>query len=171
MLRQVALPVALVAMSCLFTGCTGRASSSATGFEELDLKPVGAPDDEPVEDTLQRRFSRENALQRMEQIESALASFQRLTETVKAAAPDTKLDKIGNLDWETQNLGFGNWSGAVKGTLLKQQYMIAQLQYELSRERWRRNKTSKAEMTQTRQEYEQAKQAFQEFWNSFSIAD
>ena len=47
---------------------------------ELDLKPVGPDEGEPVEYTYNQRFSLKNALRRLETISSALISFEKLTE-------------------------------------------------------------------------------------------
>ncbi|MBP7051035.1 MAG: hypothetical protein KBE65_08480 [Phycisphaerae bacterium] len=171
MVRHVVLTSALLAASCLAVGCTARVNSHAFGSEDLDLKPVGGSGDEPVEYTLHQRFSCDNALKRLGQIESALSSFEQLTEVTRATRVSDTLGEIENLDWETQTLGFPNWSGAIEGTLLKQQYIVAKLQYDLSRERLKQNETSSAEAAKARQEYQQAKQAFLTFWNSFTIID
>ena len=172
MVRHVALTsVFSVAVSCLAVGCAAHVSSPIVGFEDLDLKSVGESVDEPAEYTLHRRFSVDNALECLGQIESALSSFEQLTEVTRATRASDALGEIENLDWETQALGVPNWSGAIKGTLLKQQYIIAKLQYDLSRERLKQNEIGSAEAARAGQEYEQAKRAFVTFWKSFVIID
>lgn len=171
MVRHVVLTSALLAASCLAVGCTAHVNSHAVKFEDLDLKQAGGSGDEPVEYTLHQRFSCDNALKRLGQIESALSSFEQLTEETRATRVSDALGEIENLDWETQTLGFTNWSRAIKGTLLKQQYIIAKLQYDLSRERLKQNEINSAEAAKARREYQRAKQAFLTFWKSFTIID
>jgi hypothetical protein len=93
-------------------------------------------------------------------IESSLSSFCALTEYIdaktdfrgelirlrqqKRTSKDIKysihmtledLQKIGNLGWAFQNIGFHNRIIIVKGTLLRQQAEIKRLEYELHKAR------------------------------------
>lgn len=171
MSRQVVFVSVLVAVSCLAADSDSRENSSAGLFKGLDLKPVQSPAEEPVAYTLHRRFSQAEALQRLDQVQAALLSFERLTTLAKPVVPAEKLTELGNLDWETQNLGFANWVGAVRGTVHKQHYVIARLQYDLALERLKHKETNAEHTEKARQEYEQAKKTFLDFWNSFCIAD
>jgi hypothetical protein len=171
MLRHVVLVSILLAVACLAADSDSREDSGAVSFDDLNLQPVTSPAEEPVECTLNRRFSPNNALERLDSMSSALSDFRELTTLAKPILPDEKLAEVGNLDWDTQNLGFTNWLGAVRGTLHKQRYMIAKLQYDLALERLADKKINAEQAEKARQEYEQAKKAFREFWNSFCIAD
>lgn len=138
---------------------------------ELDLKPVGPDDLEPVEYTYNQRFSLKNALRCLEMTNSALISFEKLTEESKTFISKQNLKEIGNTDWETQNLGLPNCIGAIEGTLRKQEYLIKKLSYELAQEKARSGEINKKQLRNARKEKQQAEKSFQTFWNSFGISD
>ncbi|MFP5271809.1 hypothetical protein [Coleofasciculus sp.] len=127
--------------------------------------------DEPVDDTLNERFSLSNSLERIQQIKNALSSFQQLTETSQPILGDRKIAEIGHTDWETQHLGFPNWVDSVEGTLKKQAYQIAKLEFELAQEQYQYGEISQAVLSHKEANYRRAEQDFQEFWNSLNIAD
>ncbi|MBW4487517.1 MAG: hypothetical protein KME12_06985 [Trichocoleus desertorum ATA4-8-CV12] len=152
-----------------------RSGSSLTaGTEpagtELPSDRTAHPD-EPVKDTLDQRFSVENSLARMQQIESALTSFRQLTAKSQKNLGQTEVTEVSNTDWETQNLGFHNWVSAVEGTLLKQNHQIAQLELELAQQQYAAGKITKAELAQKLAHEKKAAQEFEQFWESFSVAD
>ncbi|MDD4356637.1 MAG: hypothetical protein PHN98_05235 [Smithellaceae bacterium] len=142
---------------------------SFSAYAELNLKPVNP--DEPAEYTYNQRFSSEHALERLAAIDSALDSFRKLTEASKNKMAKDKLEKIGNTGWETQNLGLPNSALAIKGTILKQEYMIKKLTYDLAQRRLKLGEISKKELSEAQREYKKAEQKFQTFWDSFGIAD
>lgn len=127
--------------------------------------------DEPIQESLDQRFSVENSRIRMRQIDTALTSFRQLTEISQKNLGQAEVAKVGNTDWETQNLGFHNWVGAVEGTILKQNARIAQLELELAQQQHADKKITKAELMQKAVKAQKAAQEFEQFWQSFSIAD
>ncbi|MBD2101529.1 hypothetical protein [Leptolyngbya sp. FACHB-261] len=127
--------------------------------------------DEPSNTTLNERFSLANSLERLQQIESALKSFQALTQKVEGKLPKRELAQVGNTDSETQNLGFHNWSGAVEGTLRKQNYQLKQLEFQLAQKQFAYGEIQRAELDQKERSFKQAEQDFQTFLSSFQIAD
>jgi len=137
--------------------------------EYLSLSPVSP--DEPAEDTLNERFSVENSLERIAQIRDALSSFSNLTEKSKATLGESATAQVGNTDWETQNLGFPNWVGSVEGTIRKQDYQNKQLELELARKQYEDGEITKAVLDEKAASYQRAEQEFQDFWNSFNVAD
>lgn len=144
-------------------------SSSSTPAADLRFKRVHP--DEPVNHTLEERFSLENSLRATEQIKGALNSFRQLTEQSKVALGKEALSEAENTDPETQTLGFSNWVGAVEGTLKKQDYQVKKLEFELAQEQYKDGKINKALLNQKAAQYQQAKREFQAVWNSFRIAD
>ncbi|GGB18774.1 hypothetical protein [Agarivorans gilvus] len=72
------------------------------------------------------RFSLEESRVTLEYVTEALNSFRELTEK----SPKTLTDEIDNTSWDIQNLGFNNWMDTINGTLLLQQYQIAELRYQ-----------------------------------------
>ena len=158
---------------------SGVAASVATGSGPADQVVLAsdrtvtrtAHPDEAMPETLDQRFSVENSRVRMQQIDAALTSFRQLTETSQKNLGQAEVAKVGNTDWETQNLGFHNWVGAVEGTILKQNARIAQLELELAQQQHADKKIPKAELTQRAMKAQKAAQVFDQFWKSFSIAD
>lgn len=136
---------------------------------QLKLKDV--PPGEPADHTLNKRFSLENSLRRIKQISGALESFRVLTEKTRGKLSKEEISKIENTDWETQNLGFGNWIGAVEGTLRKQDYQIKKLKFELAKEKYEAGKVKKEELQEKEMCYKKAESEFQKFWDSSQIAD
>ena len=136
---------------------------------ELNLKPVHP--DEPVDYTYNKRFSVQSAIGSLKKINSALDSFRKLTEASKGTISKTKMRKIGNTGWETQNLGFMNWPGSIEGTIYKQEYLIKKLNYELTLEKAKSGKLNSSDLTNVEKELQQAEKKFQDYWNSFGIGD
>lgn len=126
---------------------------------------------EPTAITLNQRFSLENSLTRVKQIQGALTSFRTLTEKSKAALGQQAIASVGNTDPETQTLGFTNWVGAVEGTVRQQNYQIKKLEFELDKKQFEDKQVSQAVLNQKRTAYQQAQREFQNFLNSFRIAD
>jgi hypothetical protein len=142
---------------------------SFSAYGDLNLKPIHP--DEPADYTYKERFSTRSSLESLDAIQSALDSFRKLTEASAGKIPKKTLTKIGNTGWEMQNLGFVNHVGTVKGTILKQEYLIKKLTYELAQGKARSGEISQADLSAIRKEYEKAEKQFQDFWNSFDIAD
>ena len=142
---------------------------SFSAYAELNLKPVNP--DEPAEYTYNQRLSAEHALKNLVAIDSALDSFRKLTEASKNKMAKDTLEKIGNTGWETQTLGLPNSARAIKGTILKQEYMIKKLTYDLAQRRLKLGEISEKELSEVQREYKKAEQKFQTFWDSFRIAD
>ena len=134
-----------------------------------DLKPVH-PDESP-DYTYNERFSSKSSLESLSIIKSALDSFKRLTEASSGKIPKKTMAKIGNTDWEMQNLGFTNHVGTVKGTILKQEYLIKKLTYELAQKKAKSGEISQAELSTIKTDYEKAEKQFRYFWKSFHIED
>ncbi len=138
-------------------------------FAEIKINKIHP--DEPVQTTLDKRFSLQNSLICLKNIEGALSSFKKLTEKSRLKLGKTETAKVGNTDWEIQNLGFSNWQGAIEGCIRKQDYEIKQLQYELAEEKYRDGLISKEELKKSNQALKKAEQEFTKFWNSTKIAD
>lgn len=136
---------------------------------ELDLKPVHP--DESAEETFNQRLSIENALRSLGGIESALKSFAELTQAARGKFSKEKLKAIGNTDADVQTLGFMNWPGTIKGTILKQEYMLKKLNYELAQKKLKLGEINKEELSAAHKEYKKAEENFQAFWDSFGIGD
>ncbi|MBD2179885.1 hypothetical protein H6S82_06040 [Planktothrix sp. FACHB-1355] len=127
--------------------------------------------DEPINVTLNERFSLANSLMRIKQIQGALTSFRTLTARSKPKLGQTAIATIGNTDPETQTLGFTNWVGAVEGTVRQQNYQIKKLEFELAKKQFEDKQISQTAFNQKRAAYQQAEREFQNFLNSFRIVD
>lgn len=163
-----------VAIAGILQGAPVTARLAQHSFDSskvADLRLQQVHPDEPINYTLLQRFSFNNSLGTIKQIDGALNSFRTLTEKSKPALGSKAVSKIGNTDWETQNLGFTNWVNSVEGTLRKQDYQIKKLEYELAEKQYKDKSISQSVLNQKLAAYRQAKKDFQAFVNSFSIAD
>ena len=142
---------------------------SFPAYSELHLKSVHP--DESTDYTFNERFSSKRSLESLATIKSALGSFRKLTEATAHKLSKETLAKIGNTSWEMQNLGFVNHVEAIKGTILKQEYLIKKLTYELAQIKSKSGEMSQRDLSKIKREYENAEKQFQEFWNTFGIAD
>jgi hypothetical protein len=144
-------------------------SISVSAHGELNLKAVHP--DEDIDYTYNQRFSAKQSLDSLGFIHSALDSFRQLTETAANKISKDQLEEIGNTGWEMQNLGFPNHVQGVKGTLLKQEYLIHKLKYELAQIKLKTGDINQKEFLEIEVEYNKSEKQFQEFWNSFHISD
>ncbi|MDX2096346.1 MAG: hypothetical protein SFW36_01100 [Leptolyngbyaceae cyanobacterium bins.59] len=133
--------------------------------QSLILRPVHP--DESVSETLKQRFVVGNALERVEQVRSALGSFQKLTQKSTA----TVRAGVANTDWETQNLGFHNWVSSIEGTLHYQDYQIKKLELELAKKQYEDREIDRLTLEQKMQAFQKVEREFQTYWNSYKIAD
>jgi len=84
----------------------------------------------------------------LKMVENALRDFRNLTEMIitddvmeklksdgsaEVKIKATDLEKISNINWSIQNIGFHNWILVVKGTLLKSDYLNKKREYELAK--------------------------------------
>ena len=109
------------------------------------LEPVHP--DEPAEHTFNERFSLENALRRVDQIRESS------TATGEAA------------------MAMNNWTGAIEGTLMKQEYLAKKADFELAKYRLRDGEITQAEFDEREATFRKAEADFKEFWGSFGISD
>lgn len=142
---------------------------SVVAQAESGLKPVHP--DEPASYTYDERLSSARSLESLAVIKSALDSFRKLTEAAKGKIPREQMAKIGNTGWEMQNLGFVNHMESVKGTLLKQDFLVKKLTYELAQRKSKSGEIDQKKLVEIKGEYEKAAEKFQKFWNAFGIAD
>lgn len=127
--------------------------------------------DEPLNVILDQRFSLNHSLTRIGQISEALNSFHQLTLKHQRLAPSPVVANTGNAEPEVQTLGFQNWVGTVEGTLVQQHYQIAKLEYELAQKQYQDREISQVQLAKKAMTYQQANQEYQDFLNSFRIAD
>ena len=144
------------------------ATTTGSLLAELQLSPQM---DEPLVYTFEKRFSAENAFERLRQIEAALESFRKLTEICEDRAMKAALKEAGNTEWDAQNLGFHNWALSVEGTLHKQALQIAHLEYELAQKRLADGEIDEKQLEMARKRWTDEKNRFKVFWDAFQIAD
>lgn len=188
--RDIALFIVLV-FAFLVVGCSGNnTDNNVRGAEPGDAK-IGENSLLPGDSTgsslelredfdlgnlsgaesLKEIFSAGEAVYRMGQIMDALGSFRLLTEKAEGKIPPDEMGSVGNTGWEIQYLGFHNWTNTVLGTLLLQDYQIKKLECELAGERLGAGKIEQKEWEEKEDEYLTAKNKFQQFLDSYSIAD
>jgi len=152
----------------IFIGCL-LIAITIPAYGEVVMKPVHP--DEPADSTFNERFSTKNSLENLDAVKSALDSFRKLTAASQGKIPKKRLTEIGNTGWEIQNLGFVNYVGGIKGTLLKQDYLIRKLEYELAQRKAKAGEITGKELLEAKGECEKAEKHFQNFWDTFGIAE
>jgi len=146
----------------------GAVTSRADGTD-LQLEPIHPQ--ESVAETLNKRFSLENALANIESIEGWLDSFRRLTLAAKGKIAAAAWKEIGNTEWDIQMLGFANQPRAIEGALRYQNWLLRKTRHELAVLELQAGKISPQKAEMARREMEQAEREFQKFWEAMSIAD
>lgn len=140
-------------------------------WAHADLNLTALHPDEDAEYTYHQRFSTQQSLTSLSQISSALDSFRQLTEISADKISKAQLEKISHTGWEMQNLGFHNHGQTIQGTLLKQDYLIKKLMYELGQMKSKSGTPDPKELSVLLTEYQAAEKQFQAFWDSFLISD
>ncbi len=146
----------------------GTAPSRRDGTD-LRLKPLHHA--ETVEQTLNLRFSLENAFAVVNTIQEWLESFHRLTEAAKGKIPSSTWKTIGNTEWDIQTLGFANIPRSLEGALRYQNWQLKKALHQLAMMEEQAGKAPAQKAEQAQRELELAEREFQAFWDSMSIAD
>lgn len=136
---------------------------SSVGYLNLTRRHPDA-DDGAIE--FSRQYGPAAALERLEQMRGFLESFRDLTQRARGRLTAADLRAAGNTSREMQGIGFHNIPLVVEGTLLKQDYQLKQLEYELAQLRRARGEVSDREVERARGAYAAATKRFQVFWES-----
>lgn len=136
---------------------------SALGYLNLHKRH---PDAAEGAEEFNTGYSSDQALRRLTQMQSFLASFSQLTEQARGKLTAAELDAVGNTSAEMQTIGFHNIPLTVEGTVLKQDYRLRQVQYELAQLKRQRGGISVQELNRARGAYEEATKRFQVFWDT-----
>lgn len=149
--RSFWLAGCIVVLALALSGCTTQSPQSVkqpVAMEpsiEQELQPVHP--DEDANYTFNTRFSLSNALERIEMLR-------------QISMPPGE-----------QSMAYSNSIGAVEGSLMKQDYQIKKLEYELAKVLHRDGQITDQELAERQAAYNQAVEAFKAFWESFGIAD
>jgi hypothetical protein len=111
-------------------------------------------------------YSPTTALQRLDQLRGFLNSFKQLTARARGPLTAADLRAAGNTSAEIQSIGFHNIPLVVEGTLLKQDYQLKQVAYELARLRHFRGEVAEQDVERARVAYAEATKQFQVFWDT-----
>lgn len=174
-MKRAALVVCLI-VSVGWSGISGarRPSQSRTqiavptdptsvGYLNLTKRhPDGA--DGPTE--FATEYSPTTALQRVDQLRGFLDSFKQLTARARGTLTAADLRAAGNTSATIQTIGFHNIPLVVEGTLLKQDYQLKQVAYELARLRHLRGEVAEQDVERARVAYAEATNKFQMFWDT-----
>lgn len=145
------LTTCLVVLALAVSGCTTeapQAQKEPVAMEpsiEEELQPVHP--DEDVSYTFNTRFSLANAMERVGMLR-------------EVSMPPGE-----------QSMAYSNSIGAIEGTLMKQEYQIKKLEFELAKVLYRDGEISEQQLAEKEAAYNQAVEAFKAFWESFGIAD
>ncbi|MEN6625352.1 MAG: hypothetical protein ABFD69_03885 [Candidatus Sumerlaeia bacterium] len=143
--------------------------SSSFAFDPASL-PARCPD-EPTTYTYYRRFSFESAMESVRYVAGWLDKFRVTVDDLEKRLPPKEFADMKLPGWEYRYLAFGNRAMALEGTLLKQNYEIKKLEYELALERFNQKKVSAGELDLKKNALDKAEQDFLKYWNQLSFAD
>lgn len=171
-----------IALAALLSGTMvsgpSRATAQSAGDVPQDPSAVGYlnlhtrhPDAAGGGEEFDRLYSADQALGRLQQMRGFLESFRRLTEQVRGRVDRTQLQAVGNTGTDVQTIGFHNIPLIVEGTVLKQQYQLAQARYELALLKDDRQQISAEELARFRSAYRDATARLQTFWDTKLPAD
>lgn len=142
------LSICVVALALVVSGCTAAQEKEPIAMEpsiEEDLQQVHP--DEDASYTFNTRFSLDNALDRVGQLK-------------RISMPQGE-----------KSMAFTNSVGAIEGTLMKQDYEIKKLDFELAKVLFRDGELTQEQLDQKEAAYNEAVNAFKAFWESFGISD
>ncbi len=142
------LSICVMALALIVSGCTPAQEKEPIAMEpsiEEELQQVHP--DEDVNYTFNTRFSLNNALDRVGQLK-------------KMSMPQGE-----------QSMAFTNSVGAIEGTLMKQDYEIKKLDFELAKVLFRDGEITQEQLDQKEAAYNETLNAFKAFWDSFGISD
>ncbi len=175
MLKPTMLAVLLISLVVSPVGQVVHVSAKpqlATGVPQ-DPSVVGYlnlhkrhPDGEAGPLEFSNAYSSEQALERLTQMRGFLDSFRQLTERARSRLSRAELQGAGNTSGEMQTIGFHNIPLVVEGVVLKQDYQLRQVQYELAQLKRSRGEITSQELDRARTAYENATANFQTFWDT-----
>ncbi len=139
----------VICLSLVLSACARETKKEPISLEpsiEGSLEPVHP--DETVSETYGTRFSLENAL---------------------ARANQTK--ELGRGLTGESAMALTNAVGAIQGTLMKQDYQVKKLEFELAKWQLREGQITQEAYNQTKSAYEKAVADLTAFWDKFGISD
>ena len=89
-----------------------------------------------------------------------------MTARARGTLTATDLRDAGNTSGEIQSIAFHNIPLVVEGTLLKQDYQLKQVEYEVARLRHLRGEVAEQDVERARGAYAEATKRFQLFWDT-----
>jgi hypothetical protein len=117
------------------------------------------------------RYSLDEALRRLDQMRGFLSSFERLTDRVRNRLGRDELQAAGNTESDMQMIGFHNIPLEVEGLLVKQDYQLRQVQYELAQLKYAQGRADADALARSKAAYQKATARFQLFWDTKLPAD
>lgn len=136
---------------------------SALGYLNLHKRH---PDGAEGPEEFRQSYSSDEALRRLDQVREALESFAKLTEKTRRSLSESELREIGNTGGDMQTIGFHNLPILIEGTILKQEYQLNQLRYQVAQLQRERSEITAEELDRVRLAYRDATKALQVFWDT-----
>jgi hypothetical protein len=126
--------------------------------------------DEPAGHTEKTRFSAKNAISSLNVVKESLDSFKKIVEAAGAEEPII-LKEYKHTDWEMQNIGLPNMLSSIEGTIRKQSYINAKLEYDLAVVKNKDKAVSKGEISRLKKIYLERKKEYKDYIHSMRIID
>jgi hypothetical protein len=126
--------------------------------------------DEPAGYTEKTRFSAKNAISSLNVVRESLDSFKKIVEAAGAEEPII-LQEYQYTDWEMQNIGLPNMVSSIEGTIRKQSYINAKLEYDLAVAKNNDKAGSKGEILRLKKIYLDRKKEYTDFVKNMRVID
>lgn len=179
-MKTLGIAIGSALLAVFFVGLLGwPGTRSPSGAGPTTAAAVSVPEaltldtHQPPEDArrvFDERFTLDNSVESLATVRAALDDFRALTERCQGESYDALTSNLPHATWRSQNLILLPTTDTIEGTLRKQQYRIAALEYELAQRRHAAREAGIDAVEQAHARYEQAAQAFQAYWDSFNDA-
>jgi hypothetical protein len=136
---------------------------------ELGLKPLHP--DETVDESLNQRFSADNALRTIATVEEMLDSLSVAVINRREGTCEKRLAAIEAAFRDKVTVGIANYPTVLEGAVRLQRLTIADLQHQLALSKHAHGAESQESVRNALDTLETARRQFLEFWESARVAD
>ncbi len=136
---------------------------------DLGLKPLHP--DETVEQSINQRFSADNALRTLATVQEMLDSLSMAVISRHGTECKRRLAAIEARFGDGITVGIANYPTILEGTIRLQRFTIADLRHELVTNRHAHGEESREAVENARDTLETASQEFTDFWQDARVAD
>ena len=136
---------------------------------DIEFKDMNYPAGE-TQETIYNGFTLSKSISNVNRLKDILKEFTaitRLIESKKGKVTEKDLRAFKHTTWDVQTIGFSNLISNLKGTLLKQDYQIKKLTYELAI----KSNKEQSKIKLLKSEFIKSEKKMQDYLDNFEIVD